>query len=73
MARLSRPLIPKPSSLKSVITYTKINDSEFKVFLDRKHVGVIRQNSGEWRYFPKGKKIGGEPFATLEACKKSLN
>jgi hypothetical protein len=52
------------------------------VSLDKKRVGTIHaEQIGEtgssegitmYRYFPKGKKVGGGLFATLNACKRSI-
>ena len=43
------------------------------VYLDNKHVGNIFEIQGKgWQYFPKGQKEGGEIFASLALCKKSL-
>lgn len=48
------------------------------VFLNNKVVGLIcevKRNDGVvvWQYFPKSNpKNGGEQFATLELCKRSL-
>ena len=42
------------------------------VRLDGKKVGEIRHVDSQWKYFPKGDKVGGEPFPTLEACQRSL-
>jgi len=43
-----------------------------KVFLDKKHVGNIRNVEGGYQYFPKGHKEGGEVFKTMFDCKNSL-
>jgi hypothetical protein len=42
------------------------------VLLDGKVVGEIRKDEDGHRYYPKGRKVGGESFATLTACKLSL-
>lgn len=54
-----------------------------KVYLDGKHIGEIRevengtfsrfelQNFG-FQYFPKGQKLGGEIFNTMNDCKASI-
>lgn len=43
-----------------------------RVFLENKHVGdIIREREG-WKYYPKGRKGGGDPFPTLTQCEKSL-
>lgn len=35
-------------------------------------VGTIRQDGISWRYTPKGSKIAGEPWPSLQAVKQSL-
>ncbi len=42
------------------------------VKLLEKVVGEIRHDPDGWRYYPKGSKTGGEAFADLPACQKSL-
>ena len=55
----------------------------FKVYLDGKHIGEIREvENGTfsrfeipifgYQYFPKGQKEGGEIFSNLSECKASL-
>lgn len=65
-----------------MITYKKKDDSKKdsaeKVLLDGKVVGVIRPIKNDfdggvkWQYVPKGQKVGGGTFATIEECKRSL-
>jgi len=42
------------------------------VLLDDKQVGEICRVEGGYRYYPKGKRNGGELFETREACKKDV-
>ncbi len=52
------------------------------VYLDGKHIGEIREEKGTltgwdqqgigYRYYPKGQKMGGDLYAFLDTCKKSL-
>ena len=59
-----------------MITYKTFNDTD--VYTDGRHSGVIRQGYSEkdgsvdYIYYPDGHKQGGESFATLRECKKSL-
>lgn len=59
----------------SNITFVPMPE-QYKVKLDGKIVGVIKKSGDAkgygWRYFPKGDKIGGEPFQYLHQCQKSL-
>jgi len=59
----------------SNITYVPVPE-QFKVKLDGKLVGVIKKSGDDrgygWRYFPKGDKVGGEVFASVIACKRSI-
>jgi hypothetical protein len=60
-----------------MITYKKeivkvLANPKYIVFLDKKHVGQIKKTNLGWQYFPKGSSLVGEPFETLEDCKKSL-
>ena len=48
-------------------------DTNISVFLDNKHVGVIKNVSGGYQYFPKGKKNGGDVFTSVKDVKDSLN
>jgi hypothetical protein len=55
--------------MKNKLSY----QTEVKVYLDGKQVGVIKEISDiGYKYFPKGYIEGGELYSTLEACKKSL-
>lgn len=53
-------------------------DSPVKVFLEGKRAGTIIPKTSKigsevkWYYVPKGQKISGEWFSSLEACKASL-
>lgn len=59
-----------------MITYETARPRIVRVKLDGKWVGTIRRDRGGardgWRYFPKGKKTGGDSFPTLIECKRSL-
>lgn len=55
-----------------MIEYEWISDNLTAVFLEGKRVGKIQQIYGKYRYIPKSSKAIGEPFDTLEECKKSL-
>lgn len=44
-----------------------------QVKLDDRVIGEIRKEDGGWRYFPKGKKDGGDLFPSLAKCKLSLS
>ena len=56
-----------------MITYEWIKEKLVAVFLDGKRVGKIgKAHDDKWRYFPKGSSTCGEPFETLEDCKKSI-
>ena len=56
-----------------MITYkTTETTTDITVYLGKKMVGTIRRGNLGWCYYPKGWKVGGLPFATLAACKKSL-
>lgn len=55
------------------ITYSHDTTDRVTVYLAGRHVGVIRQQKdGQWQYFPKGQKTGGEKFPTLAQCKRSV-
>lgn len=57
------------------ITYRKANTKRFKmhVVLDGRIVGAIKQTvSGMFFYQPRGSSETGEVFATLTACKASI-
>lgn len=43
-----------------------------KVYLSGKLVGHIKPVDGGFKYFPKGSKVGGETFMTIEQVKRSL-
>jgi len=43
-----------------------------KVFLDKKHIGDIKETSEGYQYFPRGSKVGGHVFFELSLCKASL-
>jgi hypothetical protein len=49
-------------------------DVGYRVYLDEKPVGKIKTVIGGYRYVPNGysPKQGGEIFASLDKCKKSL-
>lgn len=56
-----------------MITVTKVNNkAQWKVALDKKLVGHIHQEAGEFFYQPKGSKTIGEKFPSLNLCIKSL-
>ena len=42
------------------------------VYLDGKHVGVIKQEEGGYRYYPGKSKRGGELFTTIQQVRNSL-
>lgn len=42
------------------------------VYLDKKHVGVIKKVEKGWCYFPKGQKVGGKVFTFISDCERSL-
>lgn len=55
-----------------MISY-KIKNDYFEVFLDKKMLGKIKKNKDNlFQYFPKGSKLSGKPFKTIEEVKKSL-
>lgn len=43
-----------------------------EVRLDGKLIGHIREVAGGWAYFPRRGKLHGDKYATLAACKLSL-
>ncbi len=52
-------------------------ETRVTVKLAGKKVGEIKQDRRAdgvcvYRYYPKGSKVGGEPFPTLQLCKQSL-
>jgi hypothetical protein len=55
------------------LTY-KVSPLGFKVYLDGKNIGIIRQRMDGYVYYPKGAsaKFQGAPFPTLQACTASL-
>jgi hypothetical protein len=59
-----------------MVTYEFIKPTLHAVFLHdgrkMKRVGKIEKTHLGWQYFPKGSRIVGEPFDTLEECKQSL-
>ncbi|QJA43003.1 hypothetical protein [Phaeobacter phage MD18] len=55
-----------------MITYSRTSPTEIAVALDGKNVGVIRKTKGGYHYKPKGTRITGESFATVEEVKASL-
>ena len=55
-----------------MLTYKDLDAGGIAVFLDAKRIGTINGSSKGWRYHPKGTKIVGDAFPTLDACKKSL-
>ncbi|HEX5426550.1 MAG TPA: hypothetical protein VFW94_23585 [Candidatus Acidoferrales bacterium] len=57
------------------ITYKEVPGSAtstIMVYLDQKLAGRILHTHCGWVYFPRGRRVGGQEFATLEACKRSL-
>lgn len=54
-----------------MIMYMYYRDN-VEVYLDTKHVGVIKKEEGGYRYYPDKSKRGGELFATLQGVKNSL-
>ena len=55
-----------------MITYEWIQKDLIAVFLNNKRVGKIKLTHLGWQYFPKNSKIEGDPFKTLNECKRSL-
>jgi hypothetical protein len=54
------------------ITYRAVAKG-YSVSVGGRVVGHIRMTlGGNYRYYPLGVKTGGESFATLEQCKRSL-
>ena len=53
------------------ITY-KNSPQGFKVYLDGKLTGIIKQRIDGFVYWPKGAKSPSEPFPTLAAMKRSI-
>ena len=43
-----------------------------KVRLDGKFIGTIQPEDGGFRYYPDGQKVGGDLYATVTLCQKSL-
>jgi hypothetical protein len=61
-------MITSLPSGSSTITFDSVT-----VRLDGKVIGKIEVGADKmFRYYPKGSKNPGEPFATLEACQRSL-
>lgn len=54
-----------------MITYSDKPD-ETTVYLLTRVVGHIRRDGDGWRYYPKGSRIKGEIFASVNAVKRSL-
>jgi hypothetical protein len=54
------------------ITYHNTVNSTIAVKIDGRISGHIRTVNGFWQYWPKGSKIAGELFPTLDECQKSL-
>lgn len=58
--------------MSSSITF----ETTVKVKLDGKHVGDIKEvktiSGLAYQYFPKGSKVGGELYPSLQSCKQSL-
>ena len=50
----------------------KKNKKHLQVCLDGKICGEIREVTGGYQYFPKGSKVGGDVYPTLEEVKHSL-
>jgi hypothetical protein len=42
------------------------------VYLEKKRIGAIKQVTGGYQYFPKGKRKGGEIFKSVMQCMVSL-
>ncbi len=70
---------------QNMISYFQHNSLAWDVFLDGKKVGkIVRTDpdlsllktqpavSAGYTYFPNGKKVGGQTFNSLTACKNSL-
>lgn len=55
-----------------MITYEFIKETLHAVFLEGKRIGKIEKTYLGWQYFPKGSKLVGDPFDTIEECKESL-
>jgi len=57
-------------------SYNAIRSSQTKTWyvvkMDGKRVGAIKQSGAGWRYYPKGRREGGEWFLSLIDCKASL-
>lgn len=47
-------------------------ETTIKVKVGGKHIGDIRSVFGGYQFFPKGSKSGGHVYATIQACKDSL-
>ena len=45
---------------------------QVKVYCGRLRLGSIEKEVGGWRYYPKGKSVGGDLFPSIVAVKKSL-
>jgi hypothetical protein len=61
-----------------MVCYEFISEELTAVFLSNgfgktsTRVGKIKKCADGWRYFAKGNNIPGEPFPTINACKRSL-
>ncbi len=53
-------------------TIIYVTETVTKVYLADKHVGTIAHRSDGFVYTPKGQKRSGDTYATLAACKASL-
>ena len=47
-------------------------DYDLKVKLDNYIVGAIKKTKGGFWYVPKGQKVGGDVFDTVEEVKRSI-
>jgi hypothetical protein len=57
--------------IMSTITYRR-DDLFYRVYSGGLWVGSIRLVEGGYAYFPKGSKVKGETFATIDEVKRSL-
>ena len=55
-----------------MITYKEDKTGSIKVYLEKKYVGKIVNESSGWTYYPKGSKNHGEYFPSIKLCKNSL-
>jgi hypothetical protein len=55
-----------------MITYKRKNQN-FNVYVENKLVGIIKEvPKKQYQYFPKGSKLGGKIFNSVEQVKQSL-